>query len=548
MSNYEYPGWFTERIVSLEEAMNTLVKSGSVVASGFATNEPHAFYEKLWDHIQANDIHDLNIRQALFMAPHKVLFGDTFSARGKLEGLAASSGPLKGLASKINAVTKKLDGLGRLIAHYKELQERRIVFTSPFIGAANNVIIPPNAITNALYPEFVGRNTTRMGITDMQSVHFPDGTFALGYDSDNNPKIHTWIQVMTPPNEDGELSLGPANGANSEIVDKILEKNDANILLFINPKYPFTRGHADAPNTLHIERLKGLAEKGRLFVVMDDSRIPFMPKGSFDNPKPEEVKIAENVVNHIEMNLRYTAGRAIQVGIGGTGVLAIKALKNASWSGRIYTEMLEPFTYELLESGKIAGSHFIRRDGTREQLDGKIVCTFSMAEEGSDFYSKLHNNPRVVLATASRVVISEGFYYGMGINNILSIDFNAQVNSGGRFKNHHSGIGGAAQIHRGLTKGGISYLLLKSTYRGLDGREVSAITPFLPEGTPVSINGPDMLGGRENSRVFLVTEYGLAQVNGLSQSQFVRTAIGLAHPKFREQLKRRAWEEFRIKV
>jgi len=548
MSNYEYPSWFAERIVSFQEAMDAVVKSGSVIASGFATSEPHAFYAGMWDHIQAKDIHDLNFRQALFMAPHKLLFGDTFTARGKMEGLAAGSGPLKGLATKVNAVTKKLDGLGKLVAHYKEMQERRIVITSPFIGATNNIIIPPNAITNALYPEFVGRNTTRMGITDFQAAHFPDGTFALGYDSDNNPKIDTWVQVMTPPDENGEMSLGPANGANSEIVDKILEKDDANILIFINAKYPFTRGYADAPNTLHIDRLKGLAEKGKLFIVMDDSRIPFVPKGNFDNPSPEEVKIAENVVNHIEMNLRYTAGRAIQVGIGGMGVMAIKALRNSSWSGRLYTEMLEPFTYELFESGKIAGTHFIHRDGRREQIDGKVICTFSMAEDGSDFYAKLHNNPKVIISTASRVVISEGFYYGMGINNILSIDFNAQVNSGGRFKNHHSGIGGAAQIHRGLTKGGLSFLLLKSTYKDLSGHEQSAIMPFQSEGAPISINGPDMLGGRENSRVFVVTEYGVAQVNGLSQANFVRTIIGLAHPKFRDQLARRAWEEFRIKV
>ena len=52
-----------------------------------------------------------------------------------------------------------------------------------------------------------------------------------------------------------------------------------------------------------------------------------------------------------------------------------------------------------------------------------------MAEDGSDFYQKLNENQNVVLATAGRVVISEGFYGGMGINNALAIDFYGQINS-----------------------------------------------------------------------------------------------------------------------
>ena len=81
---------------------------------------------------------------------------------------------------------------------------------------------------------------------------------------------------------------------------------------------------------------------GKLFVVEDNTPVPTLPPGSFASPAPDELKIAENIVNHIELNKQFTFGRAIQVGIGSTGVQAIKRLQHLSWTGRGYSEMLEP--------------------------------------------------------------------------------------------------------------------------------------------------------------------------------------------------------------
>ncbi len=550
MATHSYPKFFQDHILTNEEALKRTVISGRTVASGFATSEPHKFYETLWEHIQKEDVVDLTIKQALFLAPHKLLLGDTMESKGKFENLAqsASSSIISRIAQSANLVTKKLEGLKRLVGHYEELKERRIVFMSPFIGATNNIVIPGNAMTHVLYPDYVGRNTTRMGITDMQSIHFPDAVDSMGYNPDGKPVVDCFITVLTPPNEDGEMSLGPANGANMEIVEKVLRQKDADLLVYINGRYPFTRGYGDAPNTVNVNDFEGLAKAGRLFVVEDDSKIPCMPKGSFDNPEPREEKIAEILVNHIELNKHYSYGRAIQVGFGGTGVLAIRNLKDSGWHGRSYTEMMEPFTLDLFEAGKIAGSHFIEKDGRRTQLDGKMVCTFTLAEDGSDFYKKLDNNPNIIISAASRVVIPEGFYGGLGINNCLGVDFNGHVVSGGRGKNHHSGVGGGAMIFRGLGNGGLGYLCLKSTHKDMEGRLRSSIFPFLPLGTPISHIGPDLMGGRSGARLFIVTEHGVAQVSGQSQANLVRNLIGVADPRFRDYLKHEAWQHYRIKV
>ncbi|RJO74023.1 MAG: hypothetical protein C4523_01290 [Myxococcales bacterium] len=552
MSNARYPDWFKARFVTHDEAMKEIVKPGATIASGFATSEPSTFYEGLWDFIQKEDIHDLTIKQALFLAPHPICLGDTLQSEGLLsEWLAEnghSSGFFSGLARRINATTKKLEGLKRLIRHYEELRARRIRLVSAFMGGATNIIIPVNALTLSLYPEYTGRNTTRMGVTDMHSVHFPDALESMGFTADGEPKVDAFVAVMTPPDENGELSHGPANGANSDIIGKMLDDGRVALMLYVNPNYPFTRGWGDAPNTIHIERFRKLAEAKKLYVVEDDHRVPALPARSFENPSPPELAVAEHVVNHIELNKRFTYGRAIQVGLGGTGVLAVRALKNSGWTGRSYTEMLEPFTLDLFEAGKIAGTHFIEKDGRRTMIDGKMVCTFTIAEADSDFYKKIHNNPAIIIAASSRVVIPEGFYHGLGINNILAIDFHGHANSGGRYQNHHSGIGGGAMIFRGLARGGVGYLCLKSTFTGVDGKLQSSIMPFMPQGTPISHVGPDLMGGREGARLYVVTEHGVAQVSGQTQSEFIKAMIGIAHPRFRDWLKEEAYREFRIKV
>ncbi len=543
------PPFMAECVMPHHDAIRRIVQSGRTIASGFATSEPTPFYDVLWDYIQNEDITDLDIRQSLFMGPYRLCVGDVMQSRGLFDGLAdqAPSGLLSKLARKANLVTRKLEGLQRLAAHYAELRERRIRFTSPFIGATVNMIIPDNAMTRLAFPDLAGRNTTRMGITDMQSVHFPEAVDPMGY-PEGKPVIDAFVCVLTPPNEHREMSHGAANGANGELLDKVLAGCDVDLMVYVNPRYPFTRGYGDAPNTVHVDRLRDIARKGRLVVVEDESPVPSLPKNSFSNPSPTELTIAEHVVNHIELHADSTFGRAIQVGFGGTGVLAIRALRETKWHGRSYTEMLEPYTLDLFDAGKIEGSHFVELDGRRVALDGKLVATFSIGEEGDGFYERLHENPAVVLAPANRVVISEAFHHGLGINNCLALDFHGHVNSGGRFMNHHSGIGGGAQIWRGLARGGIGYLCLKSTFHGLDGVRRSSIMPFLPEGTPISHVGPDLMGGREGARFYLVTEHGVARISGNSQSQFIRAVLSVAHPDYRDELRAAAWEHFRVRA
>lgn len=545
-----FPDWFRDRIFSPEEALRRTVKSGTTVVTGFATSEPQSFYAPLWDFIRRERITDLDFRGGLLLTPHPLFVGSALKRKGLMNRMAGgfSFSLLNEWTRRVNQATRRVESLASLVAHYKRLQKRRIRFTSGFLSPALNGIIPDEPLTRMLYPEYVGRNTSRMGLTDMQFTHFADAASSLAFDVEGRFKCDLYVVTLTPPNADGEMSLGPSNAINGEILEQLLVSREGNVLVYLNPHYPFVRGWGDARNTFRIEEFQGLAEAGRLFVVADDGPIPALPAGSFQKPLPTESTIARHVVNHIEAHPQLTHGRAVQVGFGGTGVLAIQGLRESSWTGRAYTEMLEPFLYGLYEAGKIAGSHFIERDGRRTQLDGKIVCTFTLGEQGGDFYRKLHENPAIVLAPVSRVVVPEGFYGGMGINNCLAIDFNGHVNTSARDRNHYSGVGGGATILRGLARGGISYLCMKSTHTTPEGEVRSSVFPFMPRGTPVCYTGPDMCGAREGAQSFLVTEHGVAPLTGKTQSEFIRSLISVAHPDFRPWLKRAAWREYRVKA
>ena len=100
----EFPAFFKLRLFPLEEAMKQTIKSGWSIGSGFATSEPVVVYQRLWDHIQKNDLHDITMRQGLFMGPHKVCLGDALSASGWFEGAQG------GLTKTLNTITRSWTG------------------------------------------------------------------------------------------------------------------------------------------------------------------------------------------------------------------------------------------------------------------------------------------------------------------------------------------------------------------------------------------------------------------------------------------------------
>ena len=90
-----------------------------------------------------------------------------------------------------------------------------------------------------------------------------------------------------------------------------------------------------------------------------------------------------------------------------------------------------------------------------------------------------------------------------------------------------SGTGGQHDYARGAfdSRGGKSIIAFYSTARG---GEVSRIVPTLTPGAVVTTP--------RNEVHWLASEYGLASLKGKSTRERALAIIGLAHPKFRDEL------------
>src|SRR5438270_13019215 len=81
------------------------------------------------------------------------------------------------------------------------------------------------------------------------------------------------------------------------------------------------------------------------------------------------------------------------------------------------------------------------------------------------------------------------------------------------------------------SRGGKAFLCLSSTYER-EGRRESRIVPKLTDSNIVTTPRTDVM--------YVVTEYGIANLKGRSVPERARALINLAHPDFRDELERTA--------
>ena len=135
-----------------------------------------------------------------------------------------------------------------------------------------------------------------------------------------------------------------------------------------------------------------------------------------------------------------------------------------------------------------------------------------------EFYPSEHVNSPVNIARNDKMV---------SINSAIEVDLTGQVVSDSIGYHFYSGIGGQVDFIRGasLSKGGKPIIALPSTTK--DGK-ISRIVAHITEG-----------GGVVTSRghvSYVVTEYGIASLQGKSIRERALELIRIAHPKFRDQL------------
>jgi itaconate CoA-transferase len=308
--------------------------------------------------------------------------------------------------------------------------------------------------------------------------------------------VDTLLITVSPMDEDGNFSFG----TNTDYALAV-SRTARRVILEVNPHMPRVRGDC----TVHVSRVTALVEHAAPLIEV-----------SRGQPRSGDLAIGAIIAGMVE------DGACLQMGIGALPDAVCAALRNHRHLG-IHTELMTPGLAELMGRGVV--------DNSRKQIDvGRAVFAFAMGDKA--LYDFIDGNPMLkarpvdyvnapaVIARNERVV---------SVNATLQIDLDGACNSECMNGRQYSGAGGQLDFVRGAyaSKGGRSIIACHST--AANGT-VSRIVPALdgPVTTP------------RNDTHIVVTEFGWADLKGMTADERARALIDLAHPDFREMLERAA--------
>jgi acyl-CoA hydrolase len=310
-----------------------------------------------------------------------------------------------------------------------------------------------------------------------------------------------WALVqLTPPDRHGFCSTG----LSGDIVIGAI-RNARRVVAEFNPRMPRTHGD----NLVHIHRLHACVEVDH-------------PPPQLNAPQVSATmrRISEQIAGMIE------DGDCLQIGIGGIPNTVLELIADRRHLG-VHTEMLTDGMVDLYRAGAIDGSR-------KKIMPSKIVCTFAAGQR--PLYDFVDDNPLVAFHPCD--FTNDPFVIGqndnvVAVNSALQIDLTGQVDADSLGTHIYSGIGGQVDFIRGASrsKGGRPIIAIPSTAMG---GTVSRIVPTLSPGAGVVTSRGDVH--------HVVTEYGHVDLFGLGVHARARALISIAHPDFREELSRQAYE------
>lgn len=315
------------------------------------------------------------------------------------------------------------------------------------------------------------------------------------------------ICTCSPMDERGYMTLSV-----SAIYEKDLINYGALVLVEVNPNFPRTYGDT----LVHVSQVDAIVESSQP-----------IPLANLAPYTETDATIGKYIADLIE------DGSTIQLGIGNIPNAVANELKKKKHLG-IHTEMFTETMVDLIECGAV--------DNSQKGINnGYSVCSFTMGSQR--LYDYINNNPSVLFKSCTYT----NDPYTIGLNNkFVSINASLEIDLYGQAASETvkgmpwSGTGGQSETVQGaqMSKGGKSILAMHSTYTTKDenGKEIlhSKIVSSLHKNSAVTTS--------RNDTDYVVTEYGVAWLRGLTIGQRAQELIKIAHPAFREQLKKEAEE------
>lgn len=319
------------------------------------------------------------------------------------------------------------------------------------------------------------------------------------------------IQVA-PMDSHGYFNFGP----NASHLAAVCETAET-IVVEVNQNMPRCLGGFE--NGIHVNDVD--------FIVEGDNP-PIGEIGSGGAPTDVDKAVAEKIVALIP------DGACLQLGIGGMpntvgAMIAESDLKDLG----VHTEMYVDAFVDIAKAGKITGA--------KKNID-RYRQAYAFGAGTKKLYDYIDDNPELLSAPVDytndvrQISKIDNF---ISINNTVDVDLFGQISAESSGIKQISGAGGQLDFVLGayLSNGGKSFICCSSTFTDKSGKLNSRILPTLHPGSAVTDTRPNTM--------YLVTEYGIANLKGLSTWQRAEAIINLAHPEFRDELIQKA-EEMKI--
>jgi acyl-CoA hydrolase len=309
------------------------------------------------------------------------------------------------------------------------------------------------------------------------------------------------------PDANGRVSLSLYNGAHFDEFLAAGRDPDRLLIVECSPHFPRTLALEGFTNDISVEDID---------VIVHTDEHPTVLINEVGTP--EDTAIADFAATFVK------DGTTLQTGIGAVPNMVANALveRNGGDYG-VHSEMFTDGLYALCASGKVTNA---RKDVHR----GKSVITFGLGS--SQMYEFLHENPTIGFAPVSYVndpsVIATNPRM-VSINSALEVDLHGQIIADTIGPRQYTGVGGHMDFVEGtsLSLEHTSLICLQSTCRvngELKSRIIGGMTPYSVVTTPRHLSG------------VIVTEYGFADLRGLTVRERAKAMISIAHPQFRDEL------------